>query len=102
LALAGGLAVAATVIVALVFSLPRNDKSNERDVADNGKQPRASTVVTMPLRIPQAQIDELELGLNEVATDLDRLSHAAGRLEARRELSDLAAAYPSLGPPDST
>ncbi len=102
LALAGGLAIAATIIVALMLSLPSKDKSNERNIADKPQQPRESTVVTVPLRIPRAQMDELELGLNEVAADLDRLANAAARLEARRELSSLAAMYPSLGPPDST
>jgi hypothetical protein len=101
-ALAGGLAVAAAIIVMLVLSLINKDEVNDRNVATIPKQPRESTVVTVALRTPQDQIDELELGLNEVATDLDRLANAAARLEARRDLSDLAAMYQSLGPPDST
>jgi hypothetical protein len=101
LAIAGGLAVAAGIVVVLVLTR-RVDNVNEREVAVEPRQPRKSLVVAAPLRIPEAQLAELEMGLNQATTDLDRLAEDAARLEARRGLSELAAMYQPLGTPDST
>jgi hypothetical protein len=100
LAMAGGLAVAAGIVVMLVLTR-RVDNVNDREVAVQ-PPPRKSLIVTEPLQVPVAQLVELEMGLNQITTDLDRLSEQAARLEARRGLSELAAMYQPLGTPDST
>jgi hypothetical protein len=101
LAMAGGLAVAAGIIVVIVLSRP-GDQVNKQEVAVESPNARSSMVVTAPLQIPQAQLVELELGLNQISTDLDRLAEEAARLEARRGLSELAATYQPLRTPDPT
>jgi hypothetical protein len=101
LAMAGGFAIAAGIIVMLVLSRPA-DQANERTIVKKSQQSNTSTVETAPLKIPPQHFVELELGLTQISTDLDRLAEQAARLEARRGLSELAATYQSLGTPDST
>lgn len=100
-AAAGGLAIAATVIVAIVLSMPKPDDSADQQVAVKPPSP-PSNVVTVPLRMPPEEMVALESGLDQVAADLDRLAEEAARLEARRAISELAASYPPLGANDST
>lgn len=102
LAVAGGLAIAAVLVVMLTLSLPKKEEIRAPNVAGNSHSPSAPTVVTMPLGVPPDEIAELEFGLNQVAADLDRLAEEAARLEARRAISELAAKHQPLGPGDST
>jgi hypothetical protein len=101
LAMAGGLAVAAGIIVVLVLSRPA-DQAIERTVARKSQQLGSSTFETAPFSFEPQQLVELEFGLTQISSHLDRLAEEAARLEARRALSDVAAAYQPLGTPDST
>ncbi|MEX2139122.1 MAG: hypothetical protein WD894_07675 [Pirellulales bacterium] len=102
LALAGGLAVAAALVVALVLSVPRNDEPQDGRIAEHFQPPTAQTVTTFLLGATPAEISELELGLNQIEVDLDDLAEEAARLEARQAISELAAMYQPLGSGDST
>jgi hypothetical protein len=100
LVLASSLAVAAALVVTVILSIPGTDNSEMARPA-NGLQGNSS-VATTSLKMPADQIVELETGLEEVASEIDRLAEEADRLEARRALGDLATSYPPLGAPDST
>jgi hypothetical protein len=95
------LALAATVFVVLMLSRPGKE-AHQQNIATNSHNPRAASALTTTLELPRSQIVELEQGLTQLSTDLDRLADEAARLEARRALSDLAAAYQPLVTPDST
>jgi hypothetical protein len=100
LAVAGGLAVAVAVIVAIVMSLPPRETSPDRNIVKGPK--RGGDVVTMPLEVSLAEVTQLESGLTQLAQELDRLSEDAARLDARQAIDELAAAYQPLVPNDST
>jgi hypothetical protein len=98
LAMAGGLAVAAAVIVAVVLSVP------DTNVPESGKiaRPTDPPSGVVPVRIMPEELAQLESGLNQVAHDLEQLAQEAELLEARRAISELAALYPPLGAGDSS
>jgi hypothetical protein len=99
LALAGGLAVAAAVVVAVVLSV------GNRQTPDGGqivKNPDPTGINTQLLKEFATELADLETGLIQMETNLSQLAEEAERLEARRAISELAALYPPLGPGDSS
>jgi hypothetical protein len=100
LAMAGGLAVAAAIIVAVVLSVTGNNARDGEVIVENTKSP--SGVVILPLRILPEEVAQLENGLNQVETDLKRLAEEAALLEARDAIGKLAAMYQPLGGADSS
>jgi hypothetical protein len=102
LAVVGSLALAASLVVALVLSPPQKDNMGPKSVVINTPQRSFSTVVTRPLETSLAEIAALEAGLNQLEADLNRLSEEAARIEALRALSKLAAQYQPLDSGDST
>lgn len=102
LAIAGGLAIAAAIVVTLVLSSPRNEGAPDEEIARNVPRPVAPNTKTRSLQVPAAEIKELEQGLDQLAMDLNRLAEEAERLEALRALNNLAAVHQPLNPGDST
>jgi hypothetical protein len=100
--MAGGVTVAAVVVISLVLSLPEKGELNDGNFAENPKPPRAPSVVTVPLQVDPVEIAKIEGGLDQLAMDLDRLAEEAARLEALRALNELAAVHQPLNSGDST
>jgi hypothetical protein len=100
LALAGGLAVAAAVIVAFVLSLGGNQTPDGETIVKSSAPPTG--IQTQPLLDSAAQLAELEAGLVQMETNLNHLAKEAELLEARRAISELAAMYQPLGNADSS
>jgi hypothetical protein len=101
-AVAGGLALAAALVVAFVLSLPKRDERRDKQLATNPHSRPASTIVTQSLKVPPGEIAALETGLDQLEADLKRLSEEAARLETLRAISELAAKYQPLNSGDST
>jgi hypothetical protein len=102
LAVVGSLALAASLVVALVLSPPENDPKGPNEVVLKLPQRSSSTIVTRSLEPSPAEIAALETGLDQLEADLKRLSEEAARLETLRALGKLAAQYQPLDPGDST
>jgi hypothetical protein len=100
LAMAGGLAVAAAIIVAIVLSVANNNAPDGERIAGNADPPSGVTI--LPLRILPEEVAQLENGLNQVEADLKRLAEEAALLDARDAISALAALYQPLVAGDST
>jgi hypothetical protein len=101
-AIAGGATLAAVVVIAIVLSLPRKSGLNHGNIAVKSQPPSGSAIVTSPLQVAASEIAEIQVGLDQLAKDLDHLAEEAARLEARRALSELAALHPPLNSGDST
>ncbi len=103
LAVAGGLAIAAFVVIALVLSLRRDvGPDNNGSVARRQNPPVAGPIETQPLQVSPKEIAQLETDLDRLAADLDRLAEEAARVEARRALGKLVAQHQPLESGDST
>jgi hypothetical protein len=99
LALAGGLAVAAAVVVAIMLS------AGGKQTPDGGtivKSPNSPSSVIAADRIQPEDVAHLQIGLDQVERELQRLADDAELLEARSAISELAALYPPLGNGDSS
>jgi hypothetical protein len=95
LAVAGGLAIAAALLVAITLLVrPRNEK--DQQIVE-----RPQGIRTELLAVSPAEIAELGRGLDQVEADLKRLEEQAALLQARREIGELAAMYQPLVPNDS-
>jgi hypothetical protein len=102
LAVVGSLALAASLVVALVLSPPKNEQMGPKDVVINQPQRSSSTIVTRSLEPSPAEIAALETGLDQLEADLNRLSEEAARLEVLRTIGELAAQLRPLNSSDST
>jgi hypothetical protein len=100
LALAGGLAVAAAVVVAIVLSVGGKQMPGGASIVKNVDPPNG--IETQLLKESAAELAELEAGLDQMEKSLNRLAQEAELLEARRAISELAALYPPLGSGDSS
>jgi hypothetical protein len=101
LAIAGGLALAAVLVVALVLSLPKKHKVGPEDVVFDTPQRSSSPIVTRPIESSQVELAALEAGLKQLEVDLERLSDEAASLEVLRALGELAAQHRPLNAGDS-
>jgi hypothetical protein len=99
LAMAGGFAVAAAIIVAIVLSVASNNPRNGERIVENTNPP---SVEILPLRVLPEEVALVEHGLNQVEADLKRLAEEAALLDARVAINELAALYPPLGAEDSS
>ena len=100
LAMAGALAVAAAVVVAIMLSVANNNAPTQIRIANTPNS--QSGVVVLPMRILPEEVAQLESGLDGVERDLQRLAKDAELLEARAAISQLAALYQPLGNGDSS
>jgi hypothetical protein len=100
LALAGGLAVAAAVVVAIVLSVGGKQMPDGERIVKNPNPPTG--IKTRLLKESATELAELEAGLNQMETSLNQLAKEAELLEPRRAISELAALYPPLDPADSS
>ena len=100
LAMAGALAVAAAVVVAMMLSVANNNAPKQTKIA--GTPNSKSGVVTLPVQILPEEFAQLQIGLDQIERDLQRLASDAELLEARNAISQLAALYQPLGNGDSS
>lgn len=100
LVLAGGLAVAAAVVVAVVLSVGGKQTHDGEQIVENANSPTG--IKTHLLKESAAELAELEAGLDQMETNLNQLAEEAELLEARRSIRELAAMYPPLGNGESS
>ena len=99
---AGGLALAAVLMIALLLSLPERDEMDPENVVLHPPQQPSSTIVTRSIEISEAEFAALETGLIQLEADLNRLSEEAARLEVLRAIAELGAQHRLLSSGDST
>jgi hypothetical protein len=93
---AGSLALAAAVLVAIVLSVGNRDLPDDRMIVE--KPPTGIEIHS--LKASPEELAQLNSQLDQVAADLDRLAQQAELLDARRAVSELAALYRPLGAED--
>jgi hypothetical protein len=95
-------ALAAAILVMAVFWVSGLRNRGDDRVANNTNNGAGVVTTTIQLRLSATEAASLNSDMDSMAKELSRLAESAALLDARRAVEDLASAYPSLDPADSS
>ena len=95
-------ALSAGILVMAVFWVSGLRNRGDDRVANNTNNGAGVVTTTIQLRLSATEAASLNSDMDSMAKELSRLAESAALLDARRAVEDLASAYPSLDPADSS